>query len=188
MSREKMLTLEGINHASASGRSKDVLDTALAQVGFIPNMYANMANQPAVLDTYLHGYALFREESGFTPPEQEVVFLTISHENNCEYCVAAHSMLAVMKSGVAKDVVASVCTGEPVADARLSALETFTRAMVKTRGNPARADLDAFLAAGYTEQQVLSIVLAISVKVLSNYSNHLFNTEIDGMFAPFAHT
>lgn len=186
MSREKMLTLEGISHTSASGRSKDVLDTALAQVGFIPNMYANMVNQPAVLDTYLHGYALFREESGFTPPEQEVVFLTISHENGCEYCVAAHSMLAVMKSGVAKDVVASVCTGEPVADARLSTLETFTRAMVKTRGNPTRADVEAFLAAGYTEQQVLSIVLAISVKVLSNYSNHLFNTDIDGMFAPFA--
>lgn len=68
----------------------------------------------------------------------------------------------------------------------MSALETFTRAMVKTRGNPTRADIDAFLAAGYSEQQILSIVLAISVKVLSNYSNHLFNTDIDGMFAPFA--
>lgn len=55
-----------IDPARAEGAQKQVLDKAQAQVGFIPNMYANMANAPAVLDTYLHGYALFRSESDFT--------------------------------------------------------------------------------------------------------------------------
>ncbi|MCS7704844.1 hypothetical protein N0018_34145, partial [Pseudomonas aeruginosa] len=39
------------------------------------------------------------------------------------------------------------------------------------------------LAAGYGERQVLEIVLALAVKTLSNYANHLFHTPLDEMFA-----
>ena len=71
-----------------------MLDKALKQVGFIPNMYANMAHAPAVLNTYLTGYDLFRKESGLSSAEQEVVFLAVSKTNGCTYCTAAHSMIA----------------------------------------------------------------------------------------------
>lgn len=185
MSREKMVSLNGIDHNSAEGRRKEVLDQALEQVGFIPNMYANMVNVPAVLDTYLLGYRLFREETGFSPTEQEVVFLAISHENHCEYCVSAHSMLAINMSGVPEDVLASVREYSMIADDKLAALDTFTRIMMQTRGNPSKEDIQTFLSSGYTEQHILGIVLAISVKILSNYSNHLFNTELDEMFEPY---
>ncbi len=186
MSREKMLSLTGLEHERAEGRSKEVLDHALAQVGFIPNMYKNMVNQPAVLDTYLYGYSLFRQEGDFTPAEQGVVFLAISHENTCEYCVSAHSMLAANKSGVNGEVIEASRNGASLPDSKLAALDAFTRQMVKTRGNPWREHIDRFLAADYDEKHILSIVLAISVKIISNYSNHLFNTEIDDVFAPFA--
>ena len=162
------------------------LDKAKAQVGFIPNMYKNMANLPALLDTYLHGYALFREEGGFTPVEQEVVFLAISHENHCEYCVSAHSMLAAKMSGVPEDAIAALRNGSEVADEKLAALDRFTRGLVRSRGNPSRKEIAAFTAAGYTEEHVLAVVLALSVKILSNYSNHLFNSELDPMFSEFA--
>ena len=71
-------------------------DQAVKAVGFLPNMYANMVNAPAVLSTYLHGYGLFRSESGLKPAEQEVVFLAVSQVNGCTYCTAAHSMIAEM--------------------------------------------------------------------------------------------
>ena len=74
----------------------NVLATAKAGIGMIPNMYANMVNAPAVLSTYLHGYGLFRSESGLKPAEQEVVFLAVSQVNGCTYCTAAHSMIAEM--------------------------------------------------------------------------------------------
>ena len=83
---------------------KDILDKAVKAVGFLPNMYANMVNAPAVLSTYLHGYGLFRNESGLKPAEQEVVFLAVSQVNGCTYCTAAHSMIADKKSGVSADV------------------------------------------------------------------------------------
>jgi AhpD family alkylhydroperoxidase len=76
------------------------LQAAQKQYGLVPNMYARMANLPGVLSTYLHGYEAYRKQSGFTPPEQEVVLLTISRENNCEYCVAAHSMVARVRVSI----------------------------------------------------------------------------------------
>lgn len=178
-------SLHAVDPATAQGVQKEVLDLAVRQVGFLPNMYANMVNAPAVLSTYLHGYALFRSESGLTPAEQEVVFLAVSRVNACDYCTAAHSMLADKKSGVAADVLQAIRAGQPIPDARLAALVALTTAMVKTQGRPDTATLQAFLAAGYQERDVLYIVLAIAVKTLSNYSNHAFATPVDAVFSAY---
>jgi AhpD family alkylhydroperoxidase len=63
-------------------------------------MYAVMANSPGLLETCMDGYDRFREDSGLAPAGQEVVFLTISRTNGCEYCVAAHSLIAGQLSKV----------------------------------------------------------------------------------------
>ena len=182
MLAEHQIGLPAQSLETADGKAKEVLEKAKAAVGFIPNMYARMVHSPGLLDTYLHGYAAFRNDSGFTPPEQEVVFLVISRENGCEYCVGAHSFLADMKSKLDPAVTDAIRDGRPITDSRLAALATFTRTLVKSRGLPGKADVQAFLAAGYSEQQILEIVLAISVKTLSNYANHLFHTPLDPVF------
>lgn len=183
MSTEYKLSLSPRTTADAEPRAKSALESAQKSLGFVPNMYAGMANSPGLLDTYLHGYQLFRQESGFTPAEQEVVFLTISRSNGCRYCVAAHSLIADQMSKVPPAVTDAIRDGREIEDAKLAALNAFTRTMVETRGLPARGDVDAFLSAGYSERQVLEIILAIAVKTLSNYSNHLFHTPVDAMFA-----
>src|SRR5260370_6599777 len=103
MTSQARLTLMPKTLGTADSRSKAVLEKAKAQVGFIPNMYAGMANSPGLLESYLDGYAAFRTHSGFTPAEQAVVFLTISRENGCDYCMAAHSMIADKASKVPSD-------------------------------------------------------------------------------------
>jgi uncharacterized peroxidase-related enzyme len=168
---------------SEAPQVRAVLEKALKQVGFIPNMYARMANSPGLLDAYLYGYDLFRRKSGFTPAEQEVVFLTISRENRCHYCVAAHSALADTMSGVPRVVTDAIRDRTPIPDPKLRALSEFTQALLAKRGRPDRNDVAPFLAAGYDERQILEIVLAISVKTLSNWANHLFETPVDDMFA-----
>lgn len=178
-------SLHAVDPATAEAAQKEILDKAVKQVGFLPNMYANMANAPAVLSTYLHGYALFRSESGLKPAEQEVAFLAVSRTNGCTYCMAAHSMIADKKSGVPADVLQAIRAGQPIPDARLAALYALTAEMVKTQGRPDAAVVQAFLAAGFQEKDVLYLVLAIAVKTLSNYSNHAFATKVDAVFADY---
>ena len=180
------MTLPPVTLENADPEARPLLDETRYRLGFVPNMYANMANAPSLLSTYIHGYRLFRERSGFTPTEQEVIFLTISRFHGCTYCMGAHSMIATNKSGVPQGVLAALREGRPLPDSRLEALSRFTRRMVETRGRVGEEEVRSFLAAGYDQRQILEIVLAIAVKTLSNYSNHLFGTELDRVFAPFA--
>lgn len=174
-----------VDHATAQGKQKEVLDVALKQVGFIPNMYANMANAPGVLSTYLHGYDLFRKESGLSQAEQEVVFLSISQYNGCTYCTAAHSMIADKMSHVPKDVLQAVRAREPILDAKLAALAAMAVEMVAKHGQPSPEVVKRFLDAGYQERDLLYIVLAAAVKTLSNYSNQAFGTHLDEAFSAY---
>lgn len=107
------------------------------------------------------------------------MFLTISRDNGCDYCLAAHTMIAEKVSHVPGAVLDAMRRGAQLPDARLQALSVFTHTMVETRGRPNPAQLAAFLASGYSERHALEVILAIAVKTISNYSNHLFHTEID---------
>lgn len=176
------ITLAPKTVETSSPAAKEILERTKKELGMIPNMYANMANAPGLLSTYAHGYKLLRSESGFTSAEQEVIFLTISYENQCEYCVAAHSFVADMMSKVPIEVTEAIRNGLPIPDQKLHALSTFTSTMLNKRGNPTKEDVDLFLLAGYTEHHILYIILALSIKTISNYSNHIFNTTVDTVF------
>ena len=166
--------------------AKALLEATQKKLGFVPNMYYAMANSPGLLNTYMQGYGKFRENSGFSSMEQEVVFLAISQANGCEYCMAAHSFLAEAASGVPSDVTAAIRDGKQVPEMQLSALSVFARLMVTKRGLPSRSDVEAFLSAGYKEKDILEIIHAIAVKTISNYTNHIFHTDVDKIFSPHA--
>jgi uncharacterized peroxidase-related enzyme len=174
------LPLRGADDADPS--VAEPLTRIQQQMGMVPNMYAAMANLPALLEAYQHGYQLVRSQSGFTPIEQEVLFLTISRENFCTYCVAAHSFVADAMTKVPAEITNAIRSDAEIQDEKLEALRRFAATMVRTRGNPGESDATGFLGAGFTEQHILGVILAISVKTLSNYSNHVFHTELDQAF------
>ncbi len=169
--------------ASAPVAALPILEAAHKGLGFIPNLYAHLAEAPAALEAYKQLGALL-EKSSLTPAEQQVVLISVSAENGCEYCVAAHSFLARNMVKVADNVIAALRDGQPLPDAKLQALATFARSVVRERGRVAHSrELDEFFAAGYTPQQALEVVLGVSMKTLSNYANHLTDTPLDATFA-----
>jgi len=44
-------------------------------------------------------------------------------------------------------------------------------------------DIEAFLEAGYAKEQILEVILGVSMKTLSNYVNHIAQTPLDTAFA-----
>lgn len=168
---------------TAAPQAAAILDSTQKKLGFVPNMYAAMANAPELLTAYTSLYSAFRTASTLSAVEQEVLFLTISRENGCTYCVAAHSFVADKMSGVPTEVTDAIRARQPLPDAKLNALSVLTATMVTSRGNPTEADVGAFTAAGYSERDILEIILAIGIKTFSNYSNHLFHTPLDAAFA-----
>jgi len=186
MNAEFKISLAPVSDDKAEGAAKQIFDKTRGQMGFVPNMYRTMANSDGYFSTYAHGYTAFREHSGFSAKEQEIVFLVISRENGCDYCTAAHSMIADKVSKLDPNTLAAVRAGEALPDIKFQALAEFTSRIFQARGLVTKAESAVFLGVGYQERQIMEIILAISVKTLSNYSNHVFHTELDPVFAPYA--
>mgnify|MGYP002785947432 FL=1 len=115
------------------------------------------------------------------------MLLTVSAVNGCDYCVAAHTVIAGMQQ-VPAPVVAAIRDDAPLDDPKLETLRRFTAAVVTSRGWPDAADLESFTAAGYGAQQALEVVLGVGMKTLSNYTNHIAGTPLDDAFRPAAWT
>lgn len=177
------ISLDAVELDNANQEQKEILEKANKANGMIPNMYKNMVNLPALQNTYDFGYEQFRKDSGFTAAEQEVVLLTISMENSCGYCTAAHSYLAENVSKTPKDVIEAIRQEKKIEDDKFRALHEFTKVMNVSRGNPTPEEAKNFLDAGFSEKHILAIILAQAVKTISNYSNHIFHTEVDDAFA-----
>lgn len=157
--------------------AKTALAAAKTAFGFVPNLQANMAESPELLAGYAELWNLFSKTT-LTPHEQQVVYLTSNFENECHYCMAGHTALAKMQK-MDPATIAALRSGTEIPDARLEALHRFASLVVRNRGWVADADVDAFLAAGYTRRNVLEVVLGVATKVMSNYTNHIVHTELD---------
>lgn len=172
---EKTFTLHEIETAPEA--AKPLLEAARKSFGMVPNLHRVLAEAPAALEAYGTLWGLF-DRSSFTPAERQVIYLTSNFENECRYCMAGHTVLA-KAAGVPAEAIEALREGKPLADAKLEALHAFTRTVVVNRGWVPQEGLEAFLAAGYTRQQVLEVILGVAVKVISNYTNHLAETPLD---------
>ena len=166
---------------TAPEQSVALLQGAGKAFGFVPNLIGILAESPAAAEAYLTLGQIF-DKSSLTPAERQVAILAISRYNECDYCMAAHSVIASMQQ-VPADVIQAIRDDHPIADATLEALRVFATTMVDKRGWLAEEDIDAFLSAGYTQAQILEIILAASLKTLSNYANHVAETPLDDPFA-----
>ncbi|MFQ6005303.1 MAG: carboxymuconolactone decarboxylase family protein [Woeseia sp.] len=176
-----MTTLNIHSKETARPESAGLLGEAEKAYGFIPNLLGVFAESPAVLKAYLTIGSIF-DESSFSPTERQVVILAASRFNECHYCMAAHSVAADMQ-GVPADVVEAIRNDQQIADNRLEALRNFTTAVVEKRGWVSDDDIAAFVGAGYSKAQVLEVVLGVSFKTISNYTNHIADTPVDDAFA-----
>ncbi len=169
---------------TAPAESKPILEGAVKQMGVVPGLYAVMAEAPTLLKAYTQLHQLFTETS-FDAEELTVVWQTINVEHQCHYCVPAHTAIAQAME-VDPALTQALRNREPMPTAKLQALQDLTLSMVRNRGNVAPQELQTFYAAGYGQQQVLEIILGISQKVMSNYTNHIAETPVDTMFADFS--
>jgi uncharacterized peroxidase-related enzyme len=172
---------EPITNADAPEAVRPTLEAVQAKYGFVPNLIGALAHSPALLDAYLAVDAQFNATS-LTPRERQLVLLTASVANDCDYCTAAHSTIAKGMLKVDADIVAAVRAGTELADPKLDALVNLVREIVIQRGQVDPAITAAFLAAGYTEVQLAEILVGVAQKTISNFFNHLSPLPLDNAF------
>lgn len=169
---------------SAPEASKPFLQGAKSKYSIVPNLLANMAEAPAILEGYITLAGIFAK-TDLSETERQIILMTNNRLNGCNYCMAAHTSISQV-AGVPTNVIEALRTNTPISDPKLEALRQFAETVNLSRGYLADKDVQAFLDAGYTQQTVLEVVLGTSLKVLSNYTNHITGTQVDAAFASHA--
>ncbi len=169
---------------SAPEGSRETMGAIKRKFGFVPNLIGELGAAPAAVKAYTTLTGLL-EETSLSPVEQQLVLTATSIANSCHYCVAAHSM-GLKMAGLAQNEIDAVREGRELADVRLEALRKLTSAVVERRGWLDSADVQAFLKAGYRQEQILEVLVGVAAKTLSNYTNHLAGTPLDRQLEAFA--
>lgn len=163
-----------------SANNKAIFDNLEKGLGFVPNLYAYFAKSETALGDYL---ALQNRKSSLKAKEREVVNLITSQINGCNYCQSAHTVLGKM-NGFTDEQVLELRRGSAAFDSKLDALVQFTASVVENRGKATLASKTAFFEAGYTEVNMIDVVVVVGDKIISNYIHNLADFAIDFPLAP----
>jgi uncharacterized peroxidase-related enzyme len=174
------LTIEAAPEAS-----KPILEEIKRTVGFIPNLMAIFAHNPAVLNGYVALERAF-EHGTFTPRDRQIILLATSVENKCNYCTAAHSTIAQAFLFTPVEIISAIVSGKEIPDRKIHALVTLVREVVRQRGYVSDSTIQDFLSVGYTRDQVMELLLGVAMKTISNYVDHISPVPLDRQYVAAA--
>ncbi|OAV43194.1 carboxymuconolactone decarboxylase family protein [Lewinella sp. 4G2] len=175
-----MATFQVPTRATVSEANQAIFDNLESGLGFVPNLYATYAHSKNALGNYL---ALSNAKTSLKAKEREAVNLAVSQVNECEYCLAAHTALGKM-NGFTDEQILELRAGRASFDAKLDALVAFSRAVTINRGKPTADVTDAFLAAGFTQENLVDTIVLIGDKTISNYLHGVTQVPVDFPAAP----
>lgn len=156
----------------APDAAKTLLEGAEKRNGFLPNLLRILANAPTALETYLTVSGI-NARTSLSVAERETVQIIAAATHGCGFCVAGHTAAAYKQARLDGTTVEALRNLGHVPDERLEALALFTKAVIATRGAVREAELEAFKAAGFTDQAALEVVLGVSLATLCNFANNL---------------
>ena len=169
------LTIPSLEQSPAA--SQPLLDAVNKQLGVVPSLFRLVGNSPAALEGYLGlGKALGKGSIGAATGER--IALAIAEVNQCGYCLSAHTYLG--KNLVKLDdaeIAANRAGGS--GNARADAAVRFAVQVARARGHVADAEVQAVKAAGFSEAEIIEIVLHVALNTWTNYINEVARTTID---------
>jgi uncharacterized peroxidase-related enzyme len=162
---------------AAPSASQPLLQAVKKQLGVVPNLFRLVGNSPAALEGYL-GLSGALGKGELPAATRERIALAVAEINGCGYCLSAHTYLARNLAKLDDAEISANRSGasnDPTADAAVR----FAAQVTKLRGHVSDEDLRRVKAAGYTDAQVIEIVLHVALNTWTNYINEVAGTVID---------
>jgi len=179
-----MNTLTLHTTASAPKNSVAYLQALEDNLGFIPNVFAVIAESPSALAGLMALNEHFAESS-FTSEEQQVIQLATSSENECGYCMAGHTAFSC-QINMPEDITNAMRSQETIPNARLQTLNNLTKILINKKGQVTEEDTRDFYAAGFTHAQFLELIMGVCVKYFTNFVGNALQLPLDDAFKAYA--
>jgi AhpD family alkylhydroperoxidase len=163
-----------------SPANQALFDTLKKGLGMVPNLYATLALSEHALANYL---AFQNAKSSIVGKAREVVNLVVSQVNGCAYCLAAHTAIGGMV-GFTPEQIVEIRRGGASWDAKLDALAKLVKNIATERGHADPARVQAFFAAGWTQENLVDAIVVIGDKTVTNYLHATTQVPVDFPAAP----
>jgi uncharacterized peroxidase-related enzyme len=157
--------------------AQPLLEAVKKQLGIVPNLFRVVGNSPAALEGYL-GLNGALGKGLLDARTRERIAIAVAELNGCDYCLSAHTYLGKNLAKLDDAELAANREGGS-SDAKADAALRFATKVVRERGHVSDADVQTVKAAGYSDAQVIEIVLHVALNTLTNYVNEVAKTEID---------
>ncbi|MBF4984542.1 carboxymuconolactone decarboxylase family protein [Nonlabens mediterrranea] len=155
--------------------NQGIFDHLEKQLGFVPNLYATYALSNHALNNYL---SFSGSKTSLNNKEKEVVNLAVSEVNACSYCLAAHTAIAQM-NGFTEEQILELRAGKASFQNSYNALAGLAKNITENRGKADQTAVDAFLAAGYTQENLVDTIVLVGEKTISNYLHNTTQVPVD---------
>jgi AhpD family alkylhydroperoxidase len=169
--------------ASAPEGSKLALEQLQQAFGVIPNVAAAIANSPKLINS-LVGVFQQVHSSSLTEQEIQIVLLTDAVANSCTYAVAFHTALA-LQQGVSSEETGAIREKRVPTDKRFAALSILAKTLIEKRGHLSDQELDSFIAAGFTKEQILEVIAIVAASTITNYAGTIANPPLEDPFRQY---
>jgi alkylhydroperoxidase family enzyme len=170
--------------ASAPEKSKPALEQLQKAFGVLPNLPAVIANSPKLINSLV---GLFGQvhSPGLSEAENQIVLLTDAVANSSTYAVAFHTALA-LQQGISSEEAAAIREGRVPTNKRFAALSTLARTLIEKRGHLSDQELDSFISAGFTKEQVLEVIAIVAASTITNYAGTIADPPLEDPFRQHA--
>jgi AhpD family alkylhydroperoxidase len=175
-----MTTINVPTRDEVSPANQAIFDNLKRGLGMVPNLYATMARSEHALGNYL---AFQNAKSSVTGKAREVINLVVSEVNACEYCLAAHTVIAKMQ-GLSDAHVLEIRSGKASFDRKIDALARLVQSIAAERGRADPALLEQFFSAGWNQANLIDVITTIGDKTVTNYLYAATRVPVDFPPAP----
>lgn len=175
-----MTTIHVPTREQVSPANQALFDQLKKGLGRVPNLYATLALSESALGSYL---ALQNAKSSVNGKAREVVNLVVSQVNQCAYCLAAHTAIGGMV-GFTPEQILEIRRGRASWDPKLDALAQLVLSIASERGRADPVRLEAFFAAGWTQEHLVDTIVTIGDKTITNYLHATTQVPVDFPAAP----
>ncbi|MDX1490246.1 MAG: peroxidase-related enzyme [Pseudohongiellaceae bacterium] len=171
-----MSRINVVSKEQANEEQKGLYEAIQSQLGVVPNFLKVFANSPAALRAFL-GLHSIAGEGSLDPQTRERIALGLAEQNECQYCVSAHTAIG-RKAGLSpEEIDANRAGGSQDAKARVAV--QLARSLAQNKGEVATSELLAARNAGYSDAEIVEIITHVGLNLLTNILGKASRVEID---------
>ena len=143
--------------------------------GKIAPVYLQMGNSDAALSAYLSMETALKS-STLGSAEIETIKLLVSQITGCDYCLSIHHMKATV-AGLDDEQKLKIRRRETLDDPRLDAIVKTVARFFEQPGALYDSEMQRLAAAGFSNAEMVDLVLAVSTIAFTNFFNHINKTQ-----------